>query len=57
MSPKELSLLPRRFNVPCSQSIGPKNSKSLETQSNIYQGKIGKTERLIYGPNFETVTH
>lgn len=41
------SLLPRRFKVPCSQSIGPKNSKISRDAIKYLSGKIGKTENLF----------
>ena len=41
------SLLSRRFKVPCSQSIGPKNSKISRDAIKYLSGKIGKTENLF----------
>ena len=41
------SLLPHRFKVPCSQSIGPKNSKISRDAIKYLSGKIGKTENLF----------
>ena len=41
------SLLPHRFKIPCSQSIGPKNSKISRDTIKYLTGKIGKTENLF----------
>lgn len=51
------SLLPHRFQVPCSQSIGSKISKFSKDAIKYLSAKVGRTEKLfMYGPNFEIVT-
>lgn len=41
------SLLAYRFKVPCSQSIGAKNSKIFKDAINYLSAKVGKTEKLF----------
>lgn len=41
------SLLPYRFKVPCSQSIGTKNSKFSKDAMKYLSVKVGKTEKLF----------
>lgn len=44
------SLLPHRFKVPCSQSIGPKNSRISKDTIKYLSVKIGKTKKLFMAP-------
>lgn len=47
------SMLPCRFKVPCSQSIGPKNSKTFKDAVKYLSAEVGEIEKLFMGQILE----
>lgn len=47
------SMLPCRFKVPCSQSIGPKNSKTSKDAVKYLSAEVGEIEKLFMGQILE----
>lgn len=47
------SMPPCRFKVPCSQSIGPKNSKTSKDAVKYLSAEVGEIEKLFMGQILE----